>query len=210
MKVIQQLLPLLSWILLLSNLNAQLTYQIAFPQLSFNLPIEIQNSGVPGDNRLFVVEQQGIIRVFDNDPTVSSSSIFLDIQSRVRFESNKEIGLLGLAFHPNYATNGYFYVFYTSLHSSGNIQINVSRFSRMTGDINQADPSSECNVLAEVKNQINDNHNGGKIAFGPAGYLYISIGDGGGQGDPEKNAQNTDNLFGTISGLSDCYLCHSS
>ncbi|MEM6699226.1 MAG: PQQ-dependent sugar dehydrogenase, partial [Bacteroidota bacterium] len=69
----------------------------------------------------------------------------------------------------------------------------------MANNMNQADPNSECNVLTEVKNQENDNHNGGKITFGPDGYLYISIGDGGGQGDPEKNAQNTSNLFGAIS-----------
>ncbi|MEM6724927.1 MAG: PQQ-dependent sugar dehydrogenase [Bacteroidota bacterium] len=198
MNAYRLLFTILGLVLGLSNLDAQVTFENAFPNLNFSFPVEIQNSGVPGDDRLFVVEQEGIIRVFENDPTVTSSTVFLDIQSQVLFEVTSEIGLLGLAFHPDYATNGYFYVFYTTLHTSGNIQINVSRFSRSSSDINQADPLSECVILTEVKNQINDNHNGGRITFGPDGYLYISIGDGGGQGDPEKNGQNTSNLFGSI------------
>ena len=177
-------------------LQAQITFDNAFPNLTFNYPVDIQNSGVSGDNRLFVVEQPGRIRVFQNQSNVSSSSLFLDITNKVNYTQGQEKGLLGLAFHPNYNQNGYFYVSYTGF-SGGQISIVVERYS-VSGNPNQANANSGCQILSFVKNQNASNHNGECIAFGPDGFLYISVGDGGGSGDPQGNAQNINSLFGKI------------
>ena len=176
---------------------SQISYEAAFPNLRFNRPVEIQNAN-DGSDRLFVVEHAGVIKVFPNSTDVNSSQVqtFLDIQSQVSFSSGQEIGLLGLAFHPDYSTNGYFYVFYTDQPS--NYRVNVVRYQVNATNPNVADTSSATTIYSFVKNQNNSNHNGGKIAFGPDGYLYISIGDGGGGGDPRNNAQNLNNAFGSI------------
>ncbi|MBT8196693.1 MAG: T9SS type A sorting domain-containing protein [Bacteroidia bacterium] len=116
---------------------------------------------------------------------------FIDIDSRVRSVGNEQ-GLLGLAFHPNYATNGYFYVNYTD----NNGDTRISRFSVNSGNANLGDPNSELNLLTIA--QPATNHNAGDLAFGPDGYLYFGLGDGGSGGDPWNNSQNTQELLGKI------------
>ncbi|GAB4299989.1 MAG: hypothetical protein Kow0098_26970 [Ignavibacteriaceae bacterium] len=172
------------------NLSAQFQLEDAFPDLSFNSPVDLQNSG-DGTNRIFVVEQAGIIKVFENDRNVSESKIFLDIHSQVR--SGGEMGLLGLAFHPDYENNGYFYVNYT--HSDP-LFSRISRFRVSSTNPDSADPSSELILIDQP--QPYTNHNGGQVAFGPDGYLYISLGDGGSAGDPLNNGQKITTLLGKI------------
>ena len=183
------------------NLIGQVSFQDAYPSISFNFPVEIVNSG-DGTDRMFVVEQPGIIRVFNNNPSVTAGQVstFLNISSRVFYSPGQEIGLLGLAFHPNYSQNGYFYVYYTRSSQVPGIGVEMvlSRFSVSSSNPNAADAGSELEIFSFDKNQNNSNHNGGKIAFGPDGYLYISIGDGGGGGDPLKNGQNLNTVFGSI------------
>ena len=175
-----------------SSGQTQNEYSIAtaFPNLTFNLPVGIVG---PGDstNRLFVIEQQGTIRVFENSANTPASQIFLDISSRVLYGG--EQGLLGLVFHPNYRNNGYFYVNYVADNPRRTI---IARFTVNPSNPNQADQSSEL-VLLEV-NQPFANHKGGQLAFGPDGYLYIGLGDGGSAGDPFGNGQNRSALLGKI------------
>ena len=142
--------------------------------------------------RLFVVLQPGRIVVFQNDPGAESARTFLDIRERVNDSGNEE-GLLGLAFDPAFAENGHFYVNYTA---SGPRRTVVSRFSVSAGDPNTADPDSEM-VFLEVA-QPYRNHNGGHVAFGPDGMLYVGLGDGGSGGDPRGNGQDTSTLLGAI------------
>jgi glucose/arabinose dehydrogenase len=163
----------------------------AFPNLKFNRPVDLQNSGDDTD-RLFVVEQRGVISVFKNEAQVPEKSTFLDIEDLVN-DSGNEQGLLGLAFHPNYRTNGYFYVNYTASNPNRTV---ISRFRVSQSDPNKADKSSEMIVL-EFE-QPYSNHNGGQLAFGPDGYLYIAVGDGGSGGDPMGHGQNRSTLLGTI------------
>lgn len=160
----------------------------AFPNLSFTRPLDIQHVG---DNQLFVVEQQGRIIVFENDPNVKTSTVFLDITSVVDDRSNEE-GLLGLSFHPNYKSNGFFYVNYTRDDS----KTVIARYSVSSSNPNQADPNSELVLL--TFDQPYGNHNGGDIEFGPDGYLYIAVGDGGSGGDPQGHGQNRETLLGNI------------
>ncbi len=171
--------------------NGPVTYQTedAFPNLSFSQPLFLTNAG-DASNRLFVVEQGGTIQVFENDASTSSKSPFLDISGQI--SSGGERGLLGLAFHPNYENNGYFYVNYTD----GNGDTIISRFEVSGTDQNQADPNSETLILQY--DQPYSNHNGGHIAFGPDGYLHIASGDGGSGGDPENNGQDPSTLLGNI------------
>jgi len=157
----------------------------AFPDLTFTRPMFLTHSN-DGTDRIFIVEQRGVIIVFPNDSNVSSSTTFMDIQGRVD-DTGNEMGLLGLAFHPNYSSNRYFFVDYT--HTSGGVRrTRISRFTTMAGNPNQADTSSEL-ILMEIT-QPYSNHNGGMIIFGLDGYLYVGIGDGGSRGDPQNNAQN--------------------
>ncbi|MEB2778692.1 PQQ-dependent sugar dehydrogenase [Algoriphagus sp. D3-2-R+10] len=173
------------------NPNEDLTIQEAFPQLSFTRPVDFQHAG-DNSNRVFVVEQRGVISVLQNDPETSDKGEFLDIETRVDDSGNEE-GLLGLAFHPDYENNGYFYVNYTASNPNRTV---ISRFSVSTSNPNQADPASE-QVLLEF-DQPFSNHNGGQVSFGPDGYLYIAVGDGGSGGDPQGNGQNRNTLLGTI------------
>ncbi len=163
----------------------------AFPNLSFSQPLDLQHAG-DDSGRLFVVEKSGVIRVFENKASVSGSSVFLDIQDRVD-DSGSEEGLLGLAFHPNYESNGYFYVNYTAANPDRTV---IARFQVSTGDSNVADVGSELQMLTYA--QPFSNHNGGQLAFGPDGYLYIAVGDGGSGGDPNGNGQNLSTLLGSI------------
>ncbi|WP_426430774.1 PQQ-dependent sugar dehydrogenase [Winogradskyella sp. HB-48] len=153
----------------------------------FNRPVNIKHAG---DDRLFVVEQDGIIKIVNSDGTIETTN-FLDIDDRVRSIGNEQ-GLLGLAFHPDFATNGYFFVNYTN--NSGDTVI--SRFSRIGVSPTIADPNSELIIL--TYSQPFSNHNGGELQFGPDGYLYISSGDGGSGGDPQNNSQNLNSLLGKL------------
>lgn len=163
----------------------------AFPELSFTRPVDLQHPG-DGSNRLFVVEQRGIISVFENDSTISEKTVFLDISERVDDGHNEE-GLLGLAFHPEYASNGYFYVNYTAADGDRTV---ISRFEVSPDNPEQADPDSELEIL--TYEQPYGNHNGGQVSFGPDGYLYIAVGDGGSGGDPHDNGQDRTTLLGNI------------
>jgi len=162
----------------------------AFPNLTFDRPVELTHAG-DGTNRLFLLEQEGRIRVFENNPAVKSAPIFLDIQSRVSSEG--EMGLLGLAFHPRFRQNGYFYVYYTRRNPLESV---VARYQVSSPDQTVADPATETVILRFA--QPYDNHNGGKIAFGPDGYLYISTGDGGAWGDQHQYAQDRTSWLGKI------------
>lgn len=148
-------------------------------------PVDIQSAN-DGSDRLFIIEKQGDIRIFENGQLLETP--FLDITDRVNAGSN-EMGLLGLAFDPDYEQNGFFYVNYTG--DGGN-----TRISRFQASGNIADPNSEKVLL--VIDQPYPNHNGGALAFGPDGYLYAGLGDGGSGGDPQKNGQNTNSLLGKI------------
>ncbi|SHE60598.1 PQQ-dependent sugar dehydrogenase [Alkalibacter saccharofermentans] len=159
----------------------------AFPDLTFTRPVDIQNAG-DNSGRLFIVEQAGRIYVLSGEDA-TDMEIFLDITSIVNDNGNEQ-GLLGLAFHPEHEQNGYFFVNYTD--RSGTV---ISRF-RVGSDSNQADPASQLEIL--TFNQPYSNHNGGQIAFGPDGYLYIATGDGGGSGDPQGHSQNRRTLHGNI------------
>ena len=163
----------------------------AFPTLSFREPVYLTYSD-DGANRLFVVERAGVIAVFDDDETVTSADTFLDIRQRVN-DAGREEGLLGMAFDPQYATNGYFYVYYSASDPRRSV---LSRFSVSATSPDLADPNSEL-VIMQVPQPFK-NHNGGHLAFGPDGYLYIGLGDGGSGGDPHGNGQNTATLLGSV------------
>ncbi|MGB5819423.1 MAG: PQQ-dependent sugar dehydrogenase [Saonia sp.] len=162
----------------------------AFPELRFGRPLDLQSPD-DGTDRIFVVEQRGIVRVFPNVADVARSTVFLDIDDAVSNEADEQ-GLLGMAFHPDFATNGFFYVCY---NPSTNLSV-VSRFQVSSTDSNVADGTSEL-ILLEIPQPFT-NHNGGQLAFGPDGFLYIASGDGGSGGDPQGNAQNRANLLGAV------------
>jgi glucose/arabinose dehydrogenase len=162
--------------------------QVAFPNLTFNQPDALVNDGVT--DRLFVTEQTGAIRVFNNTQNVTASTVYLDLTDKV--VSGGEQGLLGLAFHPNFEQNGYFYVNYIAPNPLRTV---IARYTQPAGS-SVADKNSE-QVLLTV-NQPFANHNGGQLSFGPDGYLYIGLGDGGSGGDPLGNAQNRSTLLGKI------------
>ncbi len=183
--------------LLHTSIFGQLSYESAFPNLTFNFPVEMQ-APPDGSNRLCIVEQPGIIKIFNNDPDTTENEVvtFLDITSKVAYSSGQEIGLLGLAFHPQFISNGHVFVYFIDKPSS--YRINVVRYTVSQQNPNILDANSEFVIAQYLKNQNDSNHNGGKIAFGPDGYLYLSIGDGGGGGDPQKNGQNLETVFGSI------------
>ncbi|KAB7730403.1 glucose sorbosone dehydrogenase [Rudanella paleaurantiibacter] len=162
----------------------------AFPKLTFEQPVEFTHAN-DGTNRVFVVEQEGRIRQFDNNAGVASADTYLDIKNRVT--SGGEMGLLGLAFHPQFAKNGYFYVNYTKNNPRETV---ISRFKAASAKAPSVDPATET-VLLKFK-QPYSNHNGGKVLFGPDGYLYIATGDGGSGGDPQNNGQNRQSYLGKI------------
>lgn len=152
----------------------------------FNNPIEVVNAG---DDRLFVAQQGGVIKVLNADGSTNDTD-FLDISALTT--PGGESGLLGLAFHPDYTDNGYFFIDYTN--TSGNTVIARYSVSETDPDIADADSAE---IILTV-DQPASNHNGGCIRFGPDGYLYISMGDGGGAGDTNNNGQNTNTLLGKM------------
>ncbi|MDN3693863.1 PQQ-dependent sugar dehydrogenase [Chryseobacterium tructae] len=149
-------------------------------------PVEITNAN---DTRLFVVQQNGMIKILQPNGAINSNN-FLNISSKITF--NGERGLLGLAFHPQYSTNEYFFVYYNN--TAGNIVL--ARYSVNPTNPDVADPNSEKILLNIVKPFAN--HNGGSIHFAPDGKLWVVTGDGGGAGDPNNNAQNKNSLLGKM------------
>jgi glucose/arabinose dehydrogenase len=172
----------------------QYSWQSAYPNLpTFSSPVELV-SAHDGSNRMFVVQQRGIIYAFANDPLVATRKEFLNIADSVS-PSGSETGLLGLAFHPFYNSNGYFYVNHTNT-VGGQLRSYVARYQVSATNPDSADKSSRRVLM--VIDQPYSNHNGGKIAFGPDGYLYIGFGDGGSGNDPGNRAQNRAELLGKI------------
>lgn len=180
-------------LLLITSAWASTAQQIvlirAFPQLTFDNPVALTHAG-DGSDMLYVVEQTGTIRSFSNSDVATESDLFLDIEAAV--VSGGERGLLGLAFHPAFETNGRFFVYYSASTGDGPVT-RLSRFERSGGPGSAADPESQA-VLFEVS-QTASNHNGGDLAFGPDGMLYVTIGDGG---KNASDAQDRSNLLGTI------------
>jgi glucose/arabinose dehydrogenase len=148
----------------------------------------VGNAG-DGSNRLFIEQQSGIISVLQ--PNSSTPTTFLDIHTKVVFGG--EQGLVGLAFHPLYSVNGRFFVYYTR---AGDGTLVLAEYKVSAADRNVADPTEK--VLLTIPHPTNTNHNGGMLAFGPDGYLYIGVGDGGSGNDPPNNAQNINVLLGKI------------
>jgi glucose/arabinose dehydrogenase len=157
---------------------------------SFRQPVSV--TGAPGDpNRVFVVQRTGQVMLLLHGQ--AQSRPFLDIAGAVETQGADEQGLLGLAFAPDYATSGLFYVDYTV---PGN-DIKVVQYQRAAGNANLANPAS-AHVLLTIDHHSYTNHNGGQLAFGAEGDLYIGVGDGGSEDDPEGNGQNTDTLLAKI------------
>jgi glucose/arabinose dehydrogenase len=165
--------------------------QRVYTQLDFVRPVALLQAPLD-DNRWFVVEQAGVVRAFDNDPAVAATSVFIDISDRVR--SGGEAGLLGMALHPDFAANGEVILSYTG-DPGGVLTSFISRFRSLDGG-QTLDPGSE-EILLQVIQDFG-NHNGGNIAFGPDGFLYIGLGDGGSGNDPNDRAQDTTNLLGAM------------
>jgi glucose/arabinose dehydrogenase len=181
---------------------------LAFPKLQWTgwKPVSESGKAIPlrpivlthagdGSNRVFVATQHGVIHVFPNDQSATQTRVFLDIHERVTYNDNEnEQGFLGLAFHPNYQKIGEFFVFYTI--RKPRLTNIVSRFRVSKDDPNRADPDSEEELLRITHKYWN--HDGGTICFGPDGYLYIALGDGGLANDPDRNGQNLRTLLGKV------------
>jgi len=166
----------------------------AFPNLRIARPIVITHAG-DGSNRIFVASQLGSVHVFDKNSEVEEAAVFFDHEEQVTYKDKEnEEGLLGFAIHPNYKENGEFFLFYTTADAEHTSV--VSRFRVSKDNPNKADPTYEEELIRIP--QPFWNHNGGTLAFGPDGYLYIALGDGGKGGDPLKNGQNLSTLNGSI------------
>tara|TARA_B100001564_G_scaffold77015_1_gene61610 strand:+ start:1525 stop:2862 length:1338 start_codon:yes stop_codon:yes gene_type:complete len=176
---------LLILIILFSNFSFSQSVILESFGPSFSSPVEIKNAG---DERLFVVEKSGKIKILNQNGSVNSTP-FLNIEDRVSTNAN-ERGLLGLAFHPNYPENPFFFVNYTN----NNGDTTISKFSVSTDE----NIANESETVLLVINQPYGNHNGGCINFGPDGNLYIGMGDGGSGGDPQNYSQSTGSLLGKM------------
>ena len=166
----------------------------AFPNLEFDRPVVVTHAG-DGSNRIFVAEQEGVIRVLTNDQETEEAPVFLDIDERCVYADNQnEEGLLGLAFHPKFRENGEFFVYYNTASAEHVCQ--VSRFRISKDNPSVADPNSE-EVILKIPQPF-WNHNGGTIAFGHDGFLYVGLGDGGSGNDPNGNGQNLTTVLGAI------------
>ncbi len=161
---------------------------IPFISSGLSAPVFMTNAG-DGSNRLFIVQQGGIIRVLQ--PGSTTPTEFLNITSRVL--SGGERGLLGLAFHPQYAVNRRFFVYYTR---QGDGAIQIAEYQANAANPNIADTTEK--IIITIPHPSFSNHNGGTVAFGPDGYLYAGPGDGGSGNDPSNNAQNINQLLGKI------------
>ncbi len=171
--------------------SAEIEIRAAFPQLTFTQPLAMMQA--PGNHgRWYVVERGGYVRTFTGGE--SRAAIFVDLTDRVLAPSPawSEQGLLGMAFHPRFATNRFVYLSYTRKPDGVSV---IARFTASQDGLS-LNPASEQVIL--TVDQPAANHNGGGIAFGPDGFLYIGFGDGGGAGDEDNNAQNTGNLLGAM------------
>jgi glucose/arabinose dehydrogenase len=181
---------------------------VAFPDLKWAgwEPVSASGKPVPlrplvlthagdGSNRVFVATQHGIIHVFPNDQKATKTDIFLDIQDRVFYSDDEnEQGFLGLAFHPDFKKNGELFAFYTPKKQK---TVNhLSRFRLRRDDPSRADPAFE-EVLLRIPRPY-WNHDGGTICFGPDGFLYVALGDGGSANDPFGNGQKLDTILGKV------------
>ncbi len=179
---------------------------VAFPKLQWTGWKPESDKGLPtpirplvlthaGDDRVFVATQHGVIHVFPNDHQADRTRVFLDIQERVSYDDKtNEEGFLGLAFHPEHKKNGEFFVFYTK--KKAKLTNLLSRFRVRKDDPDRADPDSE-EVLLTIQRPF-WNHDGGTLCFGPDGYLYVALGDGGDANDPYGNGQNLKTLLGKV------------
>jgi glucose/arabinose dehydrogenase len=174
-----------SWLFAPLAARAEFQLEKAFPNLTFTFPTDIHPSN-DGSNRLFVVEKRGVIWVFAAQVQSTVKTEFLNISNKVR--TSGEAGLLGLALHPDYKNNGQFYVFYVSQYPYRTI---VARY-QVSADPNVADPGSESILIDSPQSTVY--HNGGQLAFGPDGYLYIGMGDN----FTSATAQNLADLPGSI------------
>jgi glucose/arabinose dehydrogenase len=165
--------------------------QRVFPNVSFKRMVDLVFSNDDAE-RAFLVLQSGRIEVFDYTAEDPQPQEFLDIRNKVSNSGNEE-GLLGMALSPKFLSDGHFYVYYSAADPRRSV---ISRFSVKSDNLYSANPRSE-QVILEVS-QPYSNHNGGQIHFGPDGFLYISLGDGGSRGDPEGNGQNLTTLLGSI------------
>ena len=182
---------ILALLLFFSTSFSQFKLVSIYPNVNFLQPLDYEEPD-DGTNRVFIVTQEGVIYVVPkNDSSVSVKKVFLDIKDRIT--SGGETGLLGLVFHPDYKNNGYFYLNYTA---PSPLRTRIVRYSIDKSDPDKADKNSEL-ILLEV-NQPFVNHNAGQLRFGPDGYLYFGLGDGGSGGDPNNNAQNRSVLLGKM------------
>ncbi|MCH8310652.1 MAG: PQQ-dependent sugar dehydrogenase [Chloroflexi bacterium] len=162
-----------------------------FPNVSFDRMVDMVFPD-DGTGRAFLALQPGRIKVLDSLGKDAQTQEFLDIRGRVNDRGNEE-GLLGLALDPEFSANGFIYLYYSAANPKRSV---ISRYSVSADNPNRADPDSE-RIILEVPQPFS-NHNGGQIRFGPDGFLYISLGDGGGRGDPSGNGQNLSTLLGSI------------
>jgi glucose/arabinose dehydrogenase len=172
----------------------RLATKVAFLSLRFDRPVALAYPA-DGSDLLFVAEQHAArIWSFPNQPQTTDKQLFLELPDPIN-RGNEE-GLLGLAFHPRYKENGQFFVYYSAADRAGRRSV-VSRFRAVKNDPRRADPASEERVWVSAEDPF-ENHNGGTIAFGPDGYLYITLGDGGLADDPLTTGQNPRDWFGSI------------
>lgn len=174
-------------VVLLTTISFAQTIGLQTFATGFSSPVAIVNAG---DSRLFVVQRGGAIRILNANGTINATN-FLTLTSST-IVSGGERGLLGLAFHPNYSTNGYFYVNYTRASDGATV---IARYN-VSANPDVADASS-AQVLLTIAQPFN-NHNGGSLVFGPDGYLHIGMGDGGSGGDPDNYGQNINSLLGKM------------
>jgi hypothetical protein len=177
-------------LLLAASVWAQVTIRMQPYLTGLSLPVHIL-SAKDGTNRLFVVQQRGIIKVVQ--PGSNTPTDFINLSSVVS-QSGNERGLLGLAFHPQYSTNRRFFVYYTRAADGA---VEIAEYQTFAGNPNQGDPTPVRTILT-IQHPTFSNHNGGTIVFGPDGYLYTGTGDGGSGNDPNANAQNINALLGKM------------
>ena len=186
MKLSQILFQILAFTLAINTANCQNTNKLIPFATGLISPVSIANAG---DSRLFAVNQHGYVNIIDSVGNISPQP-FLDIHGRIVYGGER--GLLGIAFHPGYQANGYFFVNYTGKGDS----THISRFNVSSGNPDMADSQSELKLMTIF--QPFENHNGGDLSFGPDGYLYIGLGDGGSGGDPGNRAQNRMQFLGKM------------
>ena len=186
-KKLSLLVLIIAGVLSAGNIKAQPVLSLT-PVITSGLdqPIQFVNAA-DGSNRIFIVQKGGGIRVYD--ASFNFLSTFLTVTG---ITSSGERGLLSMAFHPGYASNGFFFVYYTN----ANGDLEVARY-HVSSDPNMADAASK-QVVITIPHPTNSNHNGGELHFGTDGFLYLSTGDGGGSGDQPNNAQNSNVLLGKL------------